>query len=170
MYNRLLMFLTAFCLIASVSFSKEFIYPSSEAPIFSIAFPDNWKVDFEGQVLHSNPPDGSIYFGLWALEKVQDLDAALKAVDGAIAKLVSGVKWKEPEEILVNEIPFVTISGEGKVEGAQIVGVEVAVFSPDGEQEFILLYFGVPEAEGKYEQDLSEIIQSISGVNEDEEE
>jgi hypothetical protein len=170
MHKKAIVFLLTFCLSVSISLAKEFLYPSAENPVFSVTFSDNWKVDYEGQVLQSSPPDCSIYLGIWALEKVQNFETALKAVDGAIAKLVSDVQWKEPEEILINEITFLTIAGIGKAEGEQVVSLKVAVFSPDGEKEYILLYFGVPDAEQKYEQDLTDIIESISGVNEDEEE
>ena len=167
MQKRVPTIITILWLLASLCVAKVYIYPSSEAPIFSISFPDSWNVETKGEILHANPPDGSIYLGLWALEDAANIEDALASLDTVIAEQVTEVTWGEPEEVEINEIPAITVAGVGDVEGGQEVTVEVAVFSPNGEQEFILLYFGVPEAEEIYDADLSDILQSIVAVEQD---
>ena len=169
MFKKCFILLFACCFTIGLLYAEEYRYPSAEEPVFSITFPDNWIVDAEGNLLHAGPPDRSIYLGLWALEEAESIKAAVESLDEAITDLVTEVQWEDPEEMSINEIPFLTIAGVGQAEGEQEVTVEVAIFSPDGEQLFLLLYFGVPEAEEKYDADLMDIVQSICGVYVEEE-
>jgi hypothetical protein len=138
------------------------IYPEKN-PVFSVTFPDEWKTETEEDIVHAYPADESIYLGIWALEDAENLDAALDAVDEAVASLVKNLKVDDPETMTVNEIEFMTCDGTGIDNEGDKVNVSVALFSPDGKQIFILLYYGTPEAEDAHEDELIGIVKSING-------
>jgi hypothetical protein len=138
------------------------VYPEKN-PIFSVTFPDDWKTETEEDIVHAYPADESIYLGIWALEDAKNLDAALDAVDEAVASLVKNLKIDDPETMTVNEIEFMTCDGTGIDNDGDKVNVSVALFSPDEKQIFILLYYGTPEAEDAHEDELVGIVKSING-------
>ncbi len=138
------------------------VYPEKN-PIFSVTFPDNWSTETDEDILHATPGDSSIYLGIWALEDAENLNAALDAVDEAVASLVKNLEVEDPETMEVNGIQFMTCDGTGVDGEGDGVNVSVALFSPDGKQIFILLYYGTPEAEDAHEDELVGIVQSING-------
>lgn len=143
------------------SSDNTIIYPA-ENPIFSVTFPDNWETETEDDILHATPSDSSIYLGIWALEDVKDLDAALDAVDETVSSLVKNLEVGEVETSDINGIKFMIVDGEGKDEEGDYVDVSVALFSPDEKQIFIMLYYGTPEAEQAHEDELVSILKSIN--------
>ena len=137
------------------------VYPV-ENPVFSVTFPEGWKTEMEEDIVHAAPKDESIYLGIWALEDAENLDAALDAVDEAVSSLVKDLDVGEADSVVVNGIQFFTVDGTGKDEDGSTVSVSVALFSPDGTQIFILLYFGTPQAEDAHKDELVEIIKSLN--------
>jgi hypothetical protein len=148
----------------SGSFSSKctITYPADD-PVFSVTFPENWSTETDENIIHATPNDSSLYLGIWALEKGSDLDAALDAVDEAVSSLVKDLKVGEVDSTVINDIQFLNVDGTGKDEDGNPVNVSVALFSPDKEQIFILLYFGTPDAENTHEDDLVGILKSING-------
>jgi hypothetical protein len=138
------------------------VYPEKK-PVFSVTFPDDWSTETEDDIVHATPADESIYLGIWALEDAKNLDAALDAVDEAVASLVKNLKVDDPETMTVNEIELMTCDGTGIDNEGDKVNVSVALFSPDEKQIFILLYYGTPEAEDAHEDELVGIVKSING-------
>jgi hypothetical protein len=138
------------------------VYPEKN-PIFSVTFPDNWSTETDEDILQATPGDSSIYLGIWALENAENLNAALDAVDEAVASLVKNLEVDDPETMEVNGIQFMTCDGTGIDGEGDKVNVSVALFSPDEKQIFILLYYGTPDAEDAHEDELVGIVKSING-------
>jgi len=173
MKGKLISVAVLFMLLVSftVAFAEdeEFIYPSKD-PVFSITIPDGWKSELDENMLHAGPADDSIYLGLWVLQEDDSLEAALDALDESIAGYVRDLKTGEPEEVVINDIKFMTVDGTATDKDGDPVNVSVALFSPDDETIFILIYFGSDEAEKKHDSELSAVLNSIKAVNSDEEE
>ena len=147
--------------LASPLPADTFSYPATGQKLFSIDIPNGWKVEVEGDVLHSTPPDESIYVGLWALP-YETLDAAAEALDEMVADLVSGFELKEEGEFTSNDVPFYFFDGSGEdKESGGPVNVSVALFSPDGDTFCMLIYFGSPRDEKRHEDALGRIVRSI---------
>ena len=162
MKSRLMfIILGLFLALSSPAYSANFTYPADN-PVFSIDFPNNWKVTPEGQLIHAMPQDESVYVGLWALEAGTTIDSALAAVDQMVADMVTDFSCGDAQYVDVNGITFTEVAGQGNNrEDGTPVNVSVDFFSPDGNQVFVLIYFGAPESENKYGAQLAQIVQSI---------
>jgi len=156
---RWLIIVLVFVWISS-GFAEKFVYPGDD-PLFSITFPDDWQVDLEKDLLHASPPDESLYFGLWAVEDIDNLEDAGEAVGELISELVSDFKIEEEGEMEINNIPFLYFDGSGTDRAGDSVHASVALFTPDGDTFCVLLYFGSPEAEETYQKALEDIVSSI---------
>ena len=152
---------TSLMLMTTLSFAKTFEYPGQD-PIFAITFPDDWNIDVDEELLNAMPADSSIYLGLWAMDGVENLEAAFEALDESFADLITDVECDDPEAIEINDIQIITIDGKGKTtDGAVDIVLSVALFSPDDETIFVVLAFGTPEAEKKHSEALGSIVNSI---------
>jgi hypothetical protein len=138
------------------------VYPA-ENPVFSISFPNGWLTETDGELLHAMPEDSSVYLGLWALEDAKTVDAALDAVDEVVSSLVTQLKVGEVDTLVINGIAFLSVDGKGIDTEGDRVNVSAALFSPDQETIFILVYYATPAAEAHYENDLVSILKSIRG-------
>ena len=143
--------------------AETFSYPA-ESPVFSITFPDNWKIETEEDLLHAAPADESIYVGLWAMEGIENIENALEALDKEIEDIIQDIEAGEPMETEINGIPFIIIEGRGKIEDDISVDLSVSVFSTDGETFFIGLYFGTPDMIKKHSVELKAAIQSVKAL------
>lgn len=144
------------------SHSNTYTYPSND-PVFSISFPKNWQAEVDDELLHAYPNDETIYLGLWALEDANNLEAAIDALGEGVSELVSELSIEEPEELEINEIQFMTIDGRGKDNHGDDVEVSFALFSLDDDETiFIMFYYGSKAAEEMHENELVEIVHSIS--------
>lgn len=142
------------------SFADTYEYPGDD-PLFSISFPDSWKVSVDDELLAVTPPDESLYLALWALDDADDLDAALEALEDVVNEFVDDLEMSEAEELEINGIEMVYVEGEGITEDDVDVNITAAMFSPDGDMICILFYFGTPESEDAYENELTEILESL---------
>lgn len=141
--------------------AETYEYPGDD-PLFSISFPDDWSSEPDGEVLHASPSDNSIYLGLWALNDVENLEIALNELDNVVSDLVDEVEWDdESTEFEINDIQFLGIDGEGVDEDDNEINVSVGLFFADEDTVCIIIYFGSPEAEEEYEEDLNWILASI---------
>lgn len=153
------------------SADTTYSYPKS-APVFSIAFPDDWNVDADPEDengLVATSKDEEIELDLWALEKVSDpkqmveqFEETGKTIGAEINKYVTGFKVEESKKGSINGISAAMFGGTGKSkEDGEEVNVEVTLLSPDGKQVFALMYWGSEEAEAANKAALDKIGGSI---------
>ncbi|OQX87725.1 hypothetical protein B6D60_03295 [candidate division KSB1 bacterium 4484_87] len=150
-------------LIFTVNFAHagtKYIFPA-EDPVFSIVFPDDWKIEPDENILHATPADESIYLGVWALD-AEDIDAALDALDELTAEIVADLKVISTDTLVVNDIDILLVEAQGVDEKGLIINVSAFFFSPDDETIFITLSYGTPEAEKAHQKELISILKSIS--------
>ena len=140
--------------------AETFTYPADD-PQFSITFPDDWTVEPDEQLLHAGPEDGTIYLGVWALAGAENLDSALEALDEALGNFFTEMELGEAEAMEINDIPFVAVDGTGADKDGNELDLSVALFLPDEDAVYILLYFGTADAEEAHEDELMSIVQSI---------
>ncbi|GAK51799.1 hypothetical protein U14_03045 [Candidatus Moduliflexus flocculans] len=170
--SMLLVVLASVALCAGMAFAaKTYTYPS-DAPVLSIDFPDDWSVELDQEDVrgvYATSPDEAIEFDIWPLDEKEvgdDVDAALKAeaegIDEFIAEYATDFKAGEPSTFEVNGIKFVEVAGPAKdKEDGSDITISAAFFSPDGKTMFALVYWGNPDAETKYADQLKAIIQSF---------
>lgn len=148
-------------LMSDMVWAGEYFYPNSSQPLFSVTIPDSWKVEPQEGLLHAAPPDESLYLGFWAMEK-PDMDAVGNAVSGIVDEVVKGFKINNEDDMEINGVHFFFFEGNGRdPDNGSPLNASVALFSPDGQNFCVVLYFGSPEAERTHEQTLIGIIQSI---------
>lgn len=157
---------------AGTASAEEFHYPVDD-PHTSITFPDKWKVEPDGNVIHAGPKDGSLYFGLLALPEDFDNDKVGEAIGEAIDQVVSDFKEGETSTLEVNDITLYYTDATGKSrETGEKLDVSMAYFSADNDPKHMMaiVYFGTKEAEKKHQKDLEKVISSIKNPNADEDE
>lgn len=148
-----------------------YTYPA-DAPIFSIAFPDDWTVELDQEDqrgMFALSPDELIEFDIWPLdeEAVAEnpeaaLDQAIEEASQLVAENVTDFQAGEPTTFEVNGIKFVEVAGTAKyVEDGSDINVSMLLFSPDGTTDFMMIYWGTPEGEKTHEKALKAIVQSI---------
>lgn len=152
--------LTGLSLLAGSVFAGELVYPS-DSPVLSITFPDSWKTEADGEVMHTSPADESVYLGLWALAEDQDVNDAIDALDQVVGELVKDAEFADAVENNINGIDIYSVDGTGKDDEGNNVTVSAAVFTPDGKQTFIILYYATPESEKKHEKDILSVLGSL---------
>lgn len=159
-------------LFAGMAFAEQtYTYPA-ETPVFSVAFPDDWSVELDAEDargVYATSPDEAIEFDIWPLDEEEvgeDVDAALKAeveaIDEAISQYVTDLQSGETEKFEVNGIKFIEVAGAGKdkKDGTDVT-VSVGFFTPDGKTLFSYIYWGTPEADTQYAEQLKAIVQSF---------
>jgi len=170
--SMLLVVLASVALFAGMALAETtYTYPA-DAPVLSVGFPDDWTVELDGEDargMYAVSPDDAIEFNIWPLDEEEvgeDVEAALKAeaeaIDEFIAEYATDFKAGEPAEFEVNGIKFVEVSGSAKdKEDGSDLTISAAFFSPDGETLFALVYWGSPEADTQYAEQLKAIVQSF---------
>ena len=141
--------------------ATTYSYPNTRYPLFSVDIPDHWSAEVEGELLHSGPPDGSVYLGFWALDSNLSGDDVGDAVDEIVSGMVYNPSIDSEEELTINGIPFYYFEGSGQYVEGGLVNYGVAMFSPDGNTVCVVIYFGAPADEARHEQTLIRIIESI---------
>lgn len=144
---------------SAVGYAETYEYPEGDA-LFTIDFPDGWKVECDGANMHAMPADESMYLGVLPVE-ADSLDAATEALDEAIASVVDLDEVGEAETMEINGISFVIVEGTGKdVDDGTPLSVATAIFAA-GDSFIIMPYFGDPATEAAHENDLASILGSI---------
>ncbi len=171
-FSMLFVVLASVALFAGMAYAeKTYTYPA-DAPVLSVAFPDDWEValdEEDARGVYASAPDNAIEFDIWPLDEEEvgeDVEAALKAeaegIDEFIAEYATEFKAGEPTEFEVNGIKFVEVAGTAKdKEDGSDMTLSAAFFSPDGKTMFALLYWGTPEADAQYAEQLKAIVQSF---------
>jgi hypothetical protein len=75
--------------------------------------PDRWEVQVEGELLHTGPPDGSIYLGFWALDPDITGDQVGAAAEEIVSSMVRNYTIEEEDNFESNGIPFYYFQGSG---------------------------------------------------------
>ena len=156
---KLLLTTLSLLLVVQAGFCDIYTYPA-EDPIFEIAFPDNWNIETEDEVLHATPKDESIYLMLWAVDEAETFEQALQIIDEVVNDLVPNLEVDDPELIEHNNMELLVITGSGSDEGVDL-NAELILFSPDGETVFVVFYFATPEAEELHASELTKIQKSL---------
>jgi hypothetical protein len=166
--GRLLVIVGMVCM-ASMAFAQEDFWfeHEDETPIFFVTLPENWTGEWQEEegvsVLHAAPADGAdVYLSIWAIHDVADLETAAQAVGEMLAQLVTGANFETWEDVTINEIPFThSESAATLIDGGADVTVSAALFSPEEEEVYILIFLGTPDAFESHGENLTDVIQSI---------
>ncbi len=160
----------SFLLIGASAFARNYSYPKDE-PVFSIDFPDTWKVrvDAEDVAILAHSPDKEIEYNIWEVpdKKVKaDVTAALnesvKEVNEIIEQYVTKTTFGEWKSEKINGMEFLWAEGKGKdKDDGQTVFIEVNFFSPDEKSVYVLIFWGTKEGEKKYRAEIEKIDHSI---------
>lgn len=161
MKTLLLLGLSVFTLVSAVRADQVINYPA-EKPIFSISFPDGWKVEPGEESVSAASPDELVNMELIAL----DADEAATAIDDAkegLEEELKGIKWTKPESGELNGFKVTFLNGNVSIEGVKMA-VNCAVFAPKGGETFFMLFNVIPlEALEQHGGDVSKVLNSIKG-------
>ncbi|MFZ2960806.1 MAG: hypothetical protein WA705_28345 [Candidatus Ozemobacteraceae bacterium] len=148
---------------------QTFIYPSEEKALFTIDFPDDWRIDLKDGVLTAVPKDDSIYWRLSVSEGEKDMQKSIEEAGRFIDEWIEGYKQKKekPEEVEINGIKFLNFEGAGKdidkdsrTFGKQ-VDVDYFMFYPGKDVLGHIVSFASPEDWANHEKEMDAIIQSF---------
>jgi hypothetical protein len=162
MKNALLLSLLAIAFTSAVQADQVFNYPA-EKSIFSISFPDTWKVETGDESLSASSPDELVNIELMALDAAEAASAIDDAKEGLEEEL-KGIKWLgEPEKGELNGFKVTFLNGNVTLEGVKMA-VNCAVFSPKSGETFFMLFNVVPlESLKKHGDEVSKVLNSIKG-------
>ncbi len=136
-------------------------YPTTD-PIFSISFPDAWKVEAEGQSVSASSADELVNMELIALE-AEELSGAITDAKEALDAELKGIKWDEAQEGDMNGLKVSLLNGEVVLEGVKMA-VNCAVFEPKGADTYFMLFNTVPmESLEKHGEEVGKVFASIKG-------
>lgn len=162
MKTSLLCCLLALVLTPAVQAEDQvFNYPAKK-PIFSIAFPEAWKVETGEGSLSASSPDELVNMELMALDAAEAATAIDDAKEGLEEEL-KGIKWDEPEKGELNGLKVTFLNGNFTLEGVKMA-VNCAVFSPKDGDTFFMLFNVIPLVSLKERgEDVSKVLNSIKG-------
>lgn len=149
--------------IASAARADQTINYPEKDPIFSISFPDGWKVTTEDQSVSASSPDDLVNMELIALE-AEALDGAVDAAKESLEEELKGIKWLDkPESGELNGMKATFVNGQVVLEGVKMA-VNCAIFAPKGADTFFMLFNIVPlESLKDHGDDVSKVLNSIKG-------
>lgn len=162
MKNSLLLTLLVLALAPALHADQVFNYPAKK-PIFSISFPDAWKIETGDQSLSASSADELVNMELMAL----DAEEAATAIDDAKESLeeeLKGIKWLgEPEKGELNGFKVTFLNGNVTLEGVKMA-VNCAVFAPKAGDTFFMLFNIVPlESLKEHGDEVGKVLNSIKG-------
>lgn len=134
-------------------------YPENN-PVFSISFPDGWKVE-AGESVSASSPDDLVNMELIALE-AEALDGAIDMAKESLNEELKDIKFLgEPEEGELNGMKVTFLNGQVTVEGVKMA-VNCALFVPKQAKTFFMLFNLVPlDALKQHGDDVSKVLNSI---------
>ncbi|HYF37759.1 MAG TPA: hypothetical protein VD994_20825, partial [Prosthecobacter sp.] len=101
-------------------------YPAKD-PIFSIAFPDSWKVE-TGDSVSASSKDDLVNMELIALE-ADALDGAIDAAKESLEEEFKGIKFSAPEKGELNGMNAVFLNANATLEDVKMA-VNCCIFAP----------------------------------------
>ena len=137
-------------------------YPEKE-PMFSISFPDDWKVKTEEESVSASSEDNLVNMELIALDAVA-LKAAEDLARHSLGEELKGLKWTtDPEKGQINGMDVSFLNGQVTLEEIRMA-VNCAVFAPPGEDTFFMLFNIIPmEALEDHQADVLKVLNSVKG-------
>ncbi|WP_395751593.1 hypothetical protein [Prosthecobacter sp.] len=162
MKKSLLCCLLALVLTPAMSEDQVFNYPE-KMPVFSITFPESWKIELGDGSLSASSPDELVNMELMALDSAEAATAIDDAKEGLEEEL-KGIKWLgEPEKGELNGFKVTFLNGNVTLEGVKMA-VNCAVFAPKSGDTFFMLFNVVPlESLKKHGDEVSKVLNSIKG-------
>ncbi|HEY7546107.1 MAG TPA: hypothetical protein VID27_14545 [Blastocatellia bacterium] len=133
------------------------IYSHPEAGI-QFEVPPSWTAEIDGEVMTVTAADNSISIALW-VPKEADVEAAAKAIDAELAKMMTNIKTNgEGEESTLNGMETYNVGGTGDIEGvtlnwsAHIIAANKPVF---------VVAFAAPGVWEQHQKELTAFTSSI---------
>lgn len=162
MKTSLLLGFAALLSFGSAQADQTINYPEKD-PIFSISFPDGWKVEEADQSVSASSADELVNMELIALE-ADALDGAIEGAKESLKEEFKGIKFGgEPEKGELNGMNVVFINAQATVEDVKMA-VNCCIFEPKGEDTFFMLFNVVPlEVLKDHGEDISKVLNSIKG-------
>ncbi|MBL9132265.1 MAG: hypothetical protein JNG86_13765 [Verrucomicrobiaceae bacterium] len=161
MKSTLLLTLSLMAWISTASADQTINYPEDK-PIFSISFPDGWKVE-TGESVSASSADDLVNMELIALD-AEEAATAMADARKSLEEELKGIKWlADPEKGEINGIQVTFLNGNVTLEGVKMA-VNCAVFAPKKEETFFMLFNIIPlEALKDHGKDLDKILNSVKG-------
>lgn len=154
--------LLALVLVPAARADQVFNYPA-EKPIFSIAFPNAWKIEPGDGSLSASSADELVNMELMALDAAEAASAISDAKEGLEEEL-KGIEWLgEPEKGELNGFKVTFLNGNVTLEGVKMA-VNCAVFAPKSGGTFFMLFNVVPlESLKQHGDEIEKVLKSIQG-------
>jgi len=129
----------------------------------SIWFPDDWKIETEGEQLEATSPNEEAFAHIMVLEDAENLEDAVEAYTDELDGIVKNFKvTTEAESVKFNGLEFYILEGEGTVEGALLdVGVAL-ILTP--KTVVMMVTVNSKEAAEVYDAEFKKIVQSIKAI------
>jgi len=159
----LLICLTALLLAASQASAELFIYPTQDAPMFTIEIPDKWKSEvIEETILQSVSPDEKVYMMAWPID-AETMEEAVDGLEEFLTDLLTDITLDgEGETLDINGIPFWRATGQGKdVETDENVKLTVGFFVLAEDTVCLIAFLAEPKAAQRHAESIAAIFQSI---------
>jgi hypothetical protein len=137
-------------------------YPEKN-PIFSISFPDAWKVEIGEEGVSAASADDLVNMELLALD-AEALDGAVEMAKESLTEELKGIKWTgEPEKGELNGMNVVFLNAQTTLEGVKMA-VNCCIFAPKKASTFFMLFNIVPlESLKEHGEDVSKVLNSVKG-------
>ncbi|MDZ4289950.1 MAG: hypothetical protein U0984_18435 [Prosthecobacter sp.] len=160
MKTSLLLCLAALVFSATAKADQTINYPDKD-PIFSISFPDDWKVEADESVSASSK-DEMVNMELIALD-AEALDGAVDVAKDSLKEEFKGIKFDAPEKGELNGLDVVFLNAKATLEDVKMA-VNCCIFAPKGADKFFMLFNVIPlEALEKHGEDIGKVLNSIKG-------
>lgn len=157
-----LVVLVVLVMAISLTFGNAFaaVFPHEEAKV-EITIPDTWKVEPKGDELHAEVKGETAADDLiliFSIVKGEDLVATIESSTKELEKQFGELKTEKTTEIELNGMKTYCEdckSADGKY------SVSLAMIQTPANKFMLVYYAASPEAEKKYEKDVTDILQSI---------
>lgn len=158
----LLLLTTLFVTLAATSRADQTINYPEDKPIFSISFPDGWKVE-TGESVSASSADELVNMELIALD-AEALGEALELAKESLSEELKGIKWDgDAEKGELNGMSVAFLNANVTLEGVKMA-VNCCVFAPKKADTFFMLFNIIPlEALEKHGEDVGKVINSVKG-------
>ena len=141
---------------------QVFNYPA-KMPVFSIAFPDAWKIETGDQSLSASSADELVNMELMALDG-DEAATALTDAKESLEEELKGIQWLgEPEKGDLNGLKATVLNGNVSLEGVKMA-VNCFVFAPKAGDTFFMLFNVVPlQSLKEHGEEIKKVVDSIKG-------
>jgi hypothetical protein len=157
-----LVFCIALLISSSIANADQTINYPDKNPIFSISFPDGWKVETEDQSVSASSKDELVNMELIALE-AEAISGAIDAAKESLEEELKGIKFDKPEKGELNGMNAVFLNANVTLEGVKMA-VNCCIFEPKGADTFFMLFNVIPlEALKEHGEDIGKVLNSIKG-------